>query len=167
MATTVTTSLVVNFEAGDADAVLDAEIDDRDDGMNKGNTSFVAGDRVGYLIYKTSNVALQNQIASAGSLISRGTEVIAVEEFIAFANEKEVALPRPVYSGWTSPVWYGRNLGGVTVVNETTARIGTEGVGVCKVKYNTLAYKWELQSPSSLNSETTFDILIYVPGVVQ
>lgn len=174
--TIVTASLVVELGSDDAEtSVLTAEIDTAVDGLNSGNTSFSAGDQVGYLVYRTDDVQLIAHIATAGSIVSAGYRDIEVEEFIVFSNTQSVSLPYPVQSGWETPVWYGTTLGNISVANQSQARVSPLDpnnppdyyVGVAKVKYVTRAYQYKLHTPAQVNGEDIFQILVFLAGEVQ
>lgn len=162
----ITANVVVNFDAGEGDGLLIAEVDDRDDGLNGGNTNFKPGDTVGLLIFKSSNVTITDIITSAGSLSGAGTQTKDVSDIISFPKEKTQNVRYPINGGGFTFKWLGNNLGTIshTEVNVTCANLG---VGVAKVSYSSTADGHNLTSPTSLDGETTFDILVYVEGIIE
>jgi hypothetical protein len=166
MASAITTSIVVDFNLGDTSGILTAEIDDREDGLNKGNTSFLPGQAAGFLVYKTSNVAYETPVISAGSLqsVGSGTRQV-VNEFLTFAGSTRASTKYPV-TGGLSMSWVGAS-GGVTgLLDENNIVIisGEKAVGVLKVSYTTSFDKYVLQSPVTLSGLKEFPIVIFVSG---
>ena len=158
----ITASVVVQFgEASAAEAVLMAEVDGRDEGLNPGST-FVAGDSVYLLVhaYLVTDIAA---VCSAGSIgfISRG--VRSVTEQVAFADSIEASVHYPV-DAITDVVWVGTDLGAVVSVGGTGVRSGVKGVGILEITYNTAYEVWRLNAPSSINGKTIFDILSVFTG---
>ncbi len=163
MATNVTTTLVVSLKSdAEESSIFSAEVDDRETGLNAGDTSFAPGDAIGYLVYMSSNVdpATLSQIASKGSITAAGTGTKSVTEFIQFANEREATPQYPIYGGFTY-AWMGNNLGALTMVNDRALSIAAAGVGVAKVTYNTF-YRSFLLSSTLIPGEPEYEILIYI-----
>jgi len=147
MANTVTTSIVVQFTQADGTSgTLVMEVDDRataDGGLNGGKTSFMPGDTVWLLRYKSSNVVLDAQETSLGSLAEGAAVVVSKTEDVTFAGETEASVRYPITSGFTY-TWVGKDNGTISVIGETTLRIpepaaGSYAVGIAKVTYNTTA----------------------------
>lgn len=159
----ITTSIVVNFEPGDDGGMLSAEIDSREDGFNKGETSFRPGDSPAFLIYKSSNVSITDMITSYGSLTNLGNGKSDESELIAFENTREVAPKKPISSNFASK-WLG-NDGGVIQQLETNIVVPDKVVAVAKIDYKSSFDAYRLTGvPQSLNGETTFNIVIYIAG---
>ena len=167
--TTVTATLVVNFDDGrQGDAVLQLEIDSRDEGFNAGKTTFGPGDQPVYLEFKTSNIIVQERVVSAGliqplNLVFPDNEIL-VEEFLVFPREQTQTLNRPVDSGFTFK-WLGTDLGALVLLDELTVRAPINGVGVAKVSYKTKIEAFRIVNiPFPLNGETTFPVLVFHIG---
>lgn len=166
-----TTTIQVQFGRDSTDASnahLSAEIDSREDGLNKGDTSFDLGDTAWFLIFKSANVTIASITASAGSI--GGGQSLNVErtEDVTFADSAESSLGVPAQS-ITSTTWLGANLGSLTLdADKQTVRAGSKGVGVARVKYVATATAHSLTSPISLNAValTSFPILVLVIGNV-
>lgn len=158
----VTTSIVVQFSQNSAGGSLSAEIDSREDGLNQGKSSFAPGDRAFFLLFKSSDVAVDSVVASGGSISSAPGGLYDVEEWLTFADATEANLSKPMYSGFTYQ-WYGNNLGAVTVSgNKVTAP--TKGVGVLKVTYKAAYDAYSLASPATMNGKSEFQIAVLVKG---
>ena len=164
--TEVTTTLVVNFQAGTAADVLQAEIDSREDGLNLGKTRFGKGDQPGYLVFTSANVVLTSQTPSAGVVQTVGIEDILQEETLRFAEERQASVSKPVFNqALSSFKWIGNDLGTPTVVDAKTVSVPTLGVGVLKVTYLARSRQFRLTNIAvPLNGETEFEVLILIKG---
>lgn len=170
MANTVTTSIVVQFTQADGTSgTLVVEVDDRattEGGLNGGKTSFMPGDTVRLLRYKSSNVTIDAQETSLGSLSDGTSIVLSKSEDVTFANETEASVRYPITSGFTYS-WVGKDNGTISVVGETTLRIpapatGSYAVGIAKVTYNTTATIVTLTHNDPGISE--YGIVVFVAG---
>lgn len=169
MANTVTASLVVQFGAADVDSDghLSVEIDNRDvsDGGLNASTSFVPGDTAYLLMYRSSNVQIDEVVSSAGSLVDNRQKVILNRtEYLTFAKTNEASLQKPAITGSISAKWLGNDLGTIQVTEQLNVRSADVGVGVLKVEYQTEAEVYRLSSPTLLNGETEFTILCFFAG---
>lgn len=111
MTTKVTASLTVQFQGDSASASdgLVLEIDDREDGYNKGETSFRPGDTVYYLLYRAKDVDLDTHFVTAGGKSEVGSGSREVDEVLTFTDSNEASLQYPA----TSKVhleWIGKTL---------------------------------------------------------
>jgi hypothetical protein len=168
---TVTTSVVVQFTTGEGEAVLVAEVDDReavDGGLNGGKTSFLPGDSVYILRYRSKNVIMDSEQASLGSLSGGSSTTVDKEEDVTFAGETEASLRYPV-SGGFSYEWIGNSPGAITLVGETKLKIpdaepGVYPVGVAKVKYTSTAEVFQLSHGALAIPE--YSIVVFFAGHV-
>lgn len=166
---TITATLVVNFDDGrQGDAVLQLEIDSREDGFNAGKTTFGPGDQPVYLQFKTSNIIVQEKVVSAGLIqplnLGAPDNEILVEEFLVFPREQTQTLSKPVDSGFTFK-WLGTDLGTLVLLDELTVRAPTNGVAVAKVTYTTKMEAFRIVNiPFPLNGESTFPVLVFHIG---
>jgi hypothetical protein len=171
MATTsnsvVTASLVVNFDSGGSDGILSAEVDDRSDGLNLGNTNFAPGDRVGILMFKTTNVVMDpgTPVITGGTIAGAGSGTLVVEEDITFAKEKEANSKYPINSV-SSYIWMGTSGGTLSKKNETTFSIPAEAIAIARVRYVTNWTGYYLQSPVTLSGLSSFSILVFFSGYI-
>lgn len=162
MAGVVTASLVVQF--GDTDSeqyTLQAEVDARDDGFNKGVTQFLPGDSPAFLVYKSPELTLSFE-QSTGNRSSLGSVTIPQEEFLVFANENTAQLSKPPEGSVTL-----KRLAGVSgaVLNRQEVRIPEKGVAVYKATYNARAYAYRMTGiPTSLQGETSFPVVVVIIG---
>lgn len=168
------TTQVVQFGTGSDDPYanlhLSAEIDDRDNGLNNGDTDFAPGDSAYFLIYKSSSITLSLPVASAGEVSYQGTTTVRKEDFVTFANEPEGSIEVPA-SSIASREWIGNSLGDSELVNETTLRLKEvpEGIyaGVLKVTYDAIATVGKLNSKPFADANpdlTDFEIVVVVVG---
>ena len=168
------TTQVVQFGTATDDASanlhLSAEIDDRDNGLNGGDTDFQPGDTAYFLIFKSANITLSSPVASAGSVSYKGTESVEKVDYLTFANEPESTLNVPAAS-IISKTWIGNSLGDTELLNETTLKLTSppEGIyaGVLKVVYMAAATVGKLDSKpfADVNPTLTdFEIVVAVVG---
>lgn len=156
MPSKVTTSVVVQFATGDADGTLVAEVDGRDPddgGLNGGKTSFVPGDDVIILTYKSDNVAISFTDSSLGQLVVSGSAfAVEVEEQVTFAGEEEASVRYPINGALKSVEWFGNNLGNVTPLGQNKVQIPApssgHSVGVAKLTYDSIAVPYRLSQTS-------------------
>jgi hypothetical protein len=154
-----------NPDGSEATGHLSAEIDTRPDGLNGGRTSFSPGETAYLLVYSSDNVSITDTICSAGSLTEQGSTVVTVTEELMFEDAASASLDKPARSGITQTVWYGRNLGTLTLQSDkVTVKSAAKGVGVARVSYDALARVYALASPATLNGETDFSILAIIKG---
>lgn len=169
----ITTSITVSFgnsegSDGESNGHLSAEVDSRENGMNKGKTSFEAGDTVGFLVFKSSNVTYSSPKSSAGSIGGGGGGAVERTEEITFAGTDTASLSVPC-SGIKSIQWIGNSLGSPALDSEdkVTLKLSSPGVGIAKITYIANADGYTLTSPSSLNGSKNFSIAIFIAGEVK
>lgn len=161
-------TIVVQFGTpGDSSSTaghLSAEIDSRPDGLNAGKTSFVPGDSVAILVYKTSNVTIDEVGCSSGSIRPSGTTTVSRTEDLTFANSKTSSLSAPATGGLTT-TWLGRSLGSLSRGPDgTTVTAGSSGIAVARVTYTALAHVYTINSPASIGGETDFSVAVVIAG---
>lgn len=165
----VTATITVGFgddtEAAGVSGHLSAEIDDRPDGLNGGDTSFSPGDTAYFLVFKSSNVTYDAPIPSAGSVVTAGTGLtVSREEDVDFPDTDTGTLGIPA-TAITSVTWLGRSLGDVTLqADKTTIKTSAKGVAVARVVYTCAADGFGLVSPTTLAGLTDFSILVFILG---
>lgn len=170
MANVVKTSIAVQFadDVGDTDLLLKAELDSREDGLNNGNTTFRPGDSAGILVYRSPEITTLSTYITAGSLVPAGTGNILIErEELTFTDNEtpnqEISLNYPVTSGFTYK-WLGIDGGPLQLVNNTKIVKPQAGLGVALISYTTSYVAYRLTSPTSLNEETEFSIVVLFVG---
>lgn len=169
MATSVvTTSIVVQFGTDDgaaADRHLSAEIDDREDGFNKGVTSFKPGDSPYILIYSDAGMVL-SILPSTGSMNSKGTTLVEFTEYATFANETEFELSKPPKGSVTLTHVAGRV--GASASGQTVKLTGNPTgnfVSVYRCEYLAEARVYQLTGiPLTLGGETSFPVVVLIVG---
>jgi hypothetical protein len=153
---------------GGGESLFRVEVDDRKDGLNKGETQFNAGDKVGLLVYKGSSVAIKKKKVSAGTLELAGADVtFDKEEQASFTNSSSVQLSVPVHSNLVI-TWWGESLGTLALSPDGTTLTAEEsGVAVATVKYKAKATPYWLHTPDELGGEDTFPINLWLQGSVK
>lgn len=177
MAEIVVATLNVNF-AEDTEAtqgVLKLEIDDREDGLNAGDTSFQPGDTVGFWLFKDSNVTLNTSVpvSTSGGVTSAGSASKEIDEYITFSNSDSASLGYPP-SGSVTLEWIGRayKIDGTSVTTTTVLPERTRSqlampdktqvAGVLRARYNTSGSLYRLRSvPTDIT-----EVLIFAIGTV-
>lgn len=124
MAEVIVATLNVSFDAdadtGDAQGVLKLEIDDREDGLNNGDTSFAPGDDAYYFLFKDDNITIHEHETTAGGKTAQGTGTKDIDENITFTNSDTSSLGYPP-NGTVSMQWLGRSF----EISGTTVRANT------------------------------------------
>ncbi len=126
MAEVIVATLNVSFNVDDgtgdgAAGVLKLEIDDREDGLNGGDTSFAPGDDAYYFLFKDSSVSVIAHETTAGGKSSAGSGTKEIDENITFSNSDTSSLGYPP-SGSVTMKWLGRcfEISGTSVLVNTT-----------------------------------------------
>lgn len=162
----ITTSLVVQFTdpvaAEEANAVLIAEIDSRNDGLNSGNTTFTLGSDVGFLIYNSPNVEFSIE-TTAGSITSFQDVTIPKSEFLTYANSNSATLDKPpegtvtiTQVGGTIRSWSNDQS---TVTPDTDENV----LAVIKAEYDTVAHERKLVN---VTYQEPTPVVILVTGTI-
>jgi hypothetical protein len=164
----VTATIVVKFEPSSGASFLTAEVDSREDGLNKGKTNFGPGDTVGILVRKSDDLVISTAIATAGTLVSGAGGSTTEEEFIPFAFTLEGNTGKPVGS-ITDSAWYGNDLGSFSIPSNTTNitlldPAAKDSVGVLYLNYTSPYLAYYLTAPTQLNGKKTFEILVAFVG---
>lgn len=150
---------------GGAAGHLSAAVDTRPDGLNRGRSAFSPGETAYLLVYKSDNVTITDTVCSAGSLTAQGTTIVPMTEELMFEDADTATLSVPARASLRDVVWFGRNLGGLTLQSDrVTVRSSVKGVGVARVTFDAVAHVYALASPASLNGETDFSILALIKG---
>lgn len=109
-ANVVFASLNVGFEKESAEqGQIKLEIDDREDGLNNGDTSFQPEDDVYYLLYQDSNIDIVAHESTAGGISGAGSVTKDVDENVTFSNSDTGSLSYPP-SGAVTMGWLGRSI---------------------------------------------------------
>lgn len=101
MAEVVVATLNVSFDSTDATATgnLKLEIDDREDGLNGGDTSFSPGDNPYFFLFKDKNVELLTSppktTAGGVAAATPSTGVKDINENLSFSNSDSASLGYP------------------------------------------------------------------------
>jgi hypothetical protein len=125
MAEVIVATLNVSFSEDTTEdttqSVLKLEIDDREDGLNNGDTSFSPGDDAYYFLFKDSNVTVLDHEVTAGGKSSEGSGTKSINESITFSNSDTASLGYPP-DGAVALQWLGRSfeIRGTTIVPNST-----------------------------------------------
>lgn len=141
-AQSITTSFTVSFSSSE-EGLLVAEVDDRADGLNGGNTSFAPGDDVGFLVFPGPDVTVSLIDASLGNVTSSGTSSKEIIETFTFIKPGSLTqqLGYPIDGALSASVWIGKTLGNFVLDGTVLKCIPSDStpdgsVGILKVKYN-------------------------------
>ena len=176
MSEIVVATLNVNFaeDTSATEGVLKMEIDDRAEGLNKGDTSFSPGETVGFWLFKDSNVTVEaGPVATSGGITGAGTASKEIDEYITFSNSDTGSLGYPPSVGLTLE-WQGHCLKidgtEVTAISILPTRThsqlkipnGIKVGGVLRARYTTTGSLYRLQSVP----EDITDVVIFAIGSV-
>ena len=175
MAEVVVATLNVNFaeDTTTTQGVLKLEIDDREEGLNAGDTSFEPGDTVGFWLFKDSNVTLNTAVpvSTSGGVTGAGTGSKEIDEYITFSNSDSASLGYPP-SGSVDIEWVGRcykvegsSVSTTTALPERTRsqlKMENTVAGVLRARYTASGSLWRLrQVPEDIP-----EVLIFAIGTV-
>jgi hypothetical protein len=146
MANRVTASLTISYSVeSEASEGLVLEVDDRENGNNGGNTSFVPGDTVYYLLYQATDITTDIHFVTAGTS-SSAADVLGgyreVEEYLTFTDANSASLQYPA-SGTVTMDWQGTYLRmdgrtgapQISIRNQQTVQLNCKVVGLLKCTY--------------------------------
>lgn len=140
MARVITGTLTVSFQRADegADSAgLVIEVDDRDDGLNGGKTTFRPGDSVHYLVYLPPGFSISQHIVTAGSRSGAGSGNRTVTDELLLFGFSDSARLRYPSTGSASLIWQGVSPGTPTLQDDRqTVLIPEEGLGILKANYS-------------------------------
>jgi hypothetical protein len=168
MSETITGSIVVNFVdnlSGD-ESLLNAQIDARTTGLNKGKTTFYPGDGVGFLLYPGANVQIDGLRSTAGQVSALGAQTVVLKEILTFADSGEAQLTQPVL-GLGGYKWLGNDGGAITLSGERTIKVAQPVLGMLMVIYQARAFGYRLAGvPHPLNGAYEYPVLVAVDASV-
>jgi hypothetical protein len=158
----ITSSIVVNFanNIGDDETILNAEVDNRKNGLNKGKSSFHPGDSVGFLLYPGANVHVDSVLATAGQVSALGAQRVLIEERITFTDSDVASVAQPVLAlgGYK---WLGNSGGAIALSGERTIKAAQPVLGVLLVLYQARAFGYRLAGvPHPLNGAYEYPVMI-------
>lgn len=172
MAKQVTATLTIGFGAASADQGADAliaEVDSRDDGLNKGKSTFLPGEDVYILLYQGSGVTLQSVVASSGQILAQPSlspQIVELEEDVIFANESQANVSKPIYQ-LASTKWLGNSLGNIVKSGESLLSLATPPgavyAGVNRINYKSQAKVYKLTNTLIANL-TDYSIVVVFIG---
>ena len=143
---------------------LSAEVDDREDGLNHGRTSFGPGSTSHFLVHAGPGVSVADLDSSAGSLFPDASQLFQVEEDLVFSgtNQARIAKPAQSLDSW---IWMGRDLGNLTLASDDL-KVTAEnaGLAICRVQYSVEPLAWGLSSPTTLTGLSEFPIAVQITG---
>ncbi len=162
-------SFTVSFSTStDKTGVLLVEIDDREDGFNKGKTSgFFPGEAVGLLLFKGLGVDHKQTHTSMGSVSFGGSTQVEKEDTVVLSAPDNLTgtLKYPV-SEIISERWLGNELGACSISKGDGSILVTTGkrfgIGVYYVKYLAEAKTGVLSTPAL--SLPKYDVAVQVVG---
>lgn len=172
----VTASVTIKFDSQAAadQGFLSAEVMKKTtDGKYVTGSQFKPGDTAYIAVYLGKNTTIQDKITTAGTLTSAGSYTADVIDGVTFSTLdieaddgklNTASLTKPADS-MPSLKFYGANVGAVTLGDDgRTLTAAQYGVAVAKATYQSTAVMLALQSPATLEDETTFDITVVLIG---
>jgi hypothetical protein len=158
-------SLTISFVAytGDGNS-LTMEVVAED---NNNKTTFYPGDTVYFRLYQIGTFNYEIGTTS-GNIVFQSSSTSSEDEDLIFENTADpVSLSKPATS-LTSTYWYGRSLGTLTLVGESSVKAANVGYAVANVKYTSPYKLYALQNacssiPAGLDK---FAVLIYANEVI-
>lgn len=163
----VTTSIVVQINdpaaSGSSSARAQAEVDSREDGLNNGKTSFIAGDSVYILLFKDSNVSITSVTASSGTCVKEGSGSMTIDEFVTLANSDSTSTEKPAVNLTATVV-----AGAATLVSTENGNIvaSEPSVAVISVSYTANFDIYKLSGfPAALDGKKDYPIVVFFSGV--
>jgi hypothetical protein len=177
MTEVVVATLNVNFsaESEGTGGSIKLEIDDREDGLNGGDTSFAPGDDAYFFLFKDANVTLITDIPerTAGGVTSASSATKVVDEYLTFSNSDTSSLGYPP-DGSVTMTWQGRSYQlSVTTLSTNTALPEVSGselrmaggkkvIGILRCQYDSTGSLWKLSNVP----EDIADVLVFAIGTV-
>lgn len=167
MAEVVVATLNVSFDSSTESATgnLKLEIDDREDGLNGGDTSFSPGDNPYFFLFKDQNIELLTSppktTAGGVAAASPSTGVKEIEENLSFSNSSSASLGYPPDSA-IPQTWNDSEKRGMRWLG-TAYEISKDGV----VTPTTKLPEHVLDSENNPTSELKMNPSINVAGVLQ
>ena len=147
-------------------AHLSAGVDDRDAGLNNGDTQFQPGDIAWFLVYQSQNVVIDYVKASAGTVVAGSQQNFSRTEDFNFEDGDSVSLPVPSY-GITSVLWIGNSLGNLTLGGDgMSMKADSKGVAIARVTYMVTPDSFGIVAPATVAGLVDFPILVLVKGSV-
>ena len=162
MTKSVNASTVVTFSTNlSGDIVL--EVDDRLQGLNKGNTDFRPGDSPGFLLFKTQNVSIVELLTTQGVIQTVGSDSMVIEEWVSIVREVTTNLKYPASSGSLSITQTYGDGGAGAAAQGTTLTFPTPRLATYKVRYTTSFLMYRVTGSFSGDGAP---ILIYAGGIL-
>jgi hypothetical protein len=120
----IVATLNVTFDddsTSESQGLLKLEIDDREEGLNGGDTSFAPGDDVYYFLFKDSNITVLEHEVTAGGKTGVGSGTKTIDENVTFSDSDTSSLNYPP-DGTVTMKWLGKcfEISGTTVKANTT-----------------------------------------------
>ena len=143
----VTASLTVSFgeptgDAGAGSDTLSLEVDSREDGLNRGRTSFYQGDEVFLLLYAGPSVSVRQVVTTKGGVRRSGAGQRTIDQTLTLTGSDNASLSHPVASmgsrGWVGQGYTIPDLGGAPSGTLDGSRIiwPVNVAGVYEVSYS-------------------------------
>lgn len=171
MAEEITATLVVRFgefisPSDSANGILVMEVDTRSDGLNEGRTTFFAGQDIGFLVHRSTNVAIPVIRSNVGNAQFQGTDTEEITEVLIFSNSDTASLSKPAQGG-VAHVWLGSSGGSITIENQKNITLNAPFTGVLEVTYTTSFREYLLiNTPGEVNGSANYTVVISAVGEV-
>ena len=143
---------------------LSAEVDGREDGLNRGHTAFGPGSTSHFLVHAGPGVSVTDLDSTDGTLFPGGSQAFQIEEDLTFSGSAQTRISRPAKS-LDSCIWMGRNLGNLILATDgMTVTAENSGLAIARVKYTVTPSSWGITSPSNLGGLDEFPVAVRITG---
>ena len=159
---TVESSIKIEFKISceDVDSFLSVELDAV---LNEGRTCFLYGEKVFFRVYHSPRLTITTDSSAGIIFFESADNEGSLEEDISFVSTDEASTSKFILS-LDSYTWYGRSLGLLLQIGETSIRASNSGLAIADVHYTTQYDVYSiLLSDQGLES---FPVLILVTGSV-
>lgn len=171
MAEEITATLVVRFgefvsSSDSENGLLVMEVDTRFNGLNDGRTTFFAGQNIGFLVHRTTNISIPVIKSNVGNARFQGAATEEITEILIFSNSDTASLSKPAQGG-VAHVWLGSSGGSITIENQKNITLNEKFTGVLEVTYTTGFRQYLLEgTPGEINGSANYTIVISAVGEV-
>lgn len=169
MAQTVITAHIVVPFASDEDVNVVVEIDDREDGLNQGKTTFAPGQDAYILAFLPDGWSIASVTVTAGTIGYVKGDSKAVEQYLEFPNTDDSTLSYP-FSNTFQYTWLGAAPGILTLVNQFRVVLPPRTqdplsgafdpeyrIGIAKINYNSVCQVWRVSGvPTNIDRVMAF-----------
>ncbi|ABK45054.1 hypothetical protein Mmc1_2555 [Magnetococcus marinus MC-1] len=143
---------------------LSAEVDRREEGLNRGCTSFHSCGTAHLLVNSGPETAIQGITTSTGAVLANADQSFTVTEDVTFDGSNTATLSQPAQS-IQSVIWLGNDLGALTLASDgMTVTSTNSSVAIARVTFTVLTRSWRLSVPSRVAGLDSFPVQVRITG---